>query len=70
MTANNELTPLQKRVLETVRCNPGQTVNDLYWAHLAFHWRAEVDQALAQLIALNLISVDEDLRYHAVGGEL
>lgn len=73
MSENLRLSDLEQRVLDQVKHNilaMAPTADDL-----RFHFRhsyppAEVRQAIAQLVSLNFISADEDLRYHAVGGEL
>lgn len=69
MAANNELDWLEQRIVLALKGYPGSTAADiLQWFLDASE--SEVSQALSNLISMNYVSADEDLRYVAVGGEL
>lgn len=74
MASNLQLTELEQQVLDYVQRYPGTSLVQI-WAHLhnirgASAPITEVNQAIVQLVSLNLISADENLRYSAVGKEL
>lgn len=79
MASNLQLSELETIMLDTIKDSDGLTerqIVDGFSECFGHHVRgslcdiSEIHQMIAQLVSLNFISQDEDLRYVAVGGAL